>query len=291
MSPIHTDERTRDAVVSLAQDESVDTAGRRAVVALAVFMVACVAALGWAFFESRATVDQQKGDLDSLQGTLSSVRVQQNDAAQKSQVLADQVKSLGRVPAVSPAMPIRAPAPADGRNGADGAPGAAGVAGRGIVSTAMRGGHLVVQLSDGTTNDVGQVAGGSGLAGASGVSIVSSSLFGGHLVLAYSDGHSSDVGQVVGQPGKDGLAGPPGRSVRSAGNASGHLVITYSDGTSDDLGPIPGGKEGAPGSPPADFTFSVDGGPLAGPQAFTCTPDPPGAVPGSTPHYGCHPTK
>lgn len=217
------------------------------------------------------------GQVAGLNGQLSSVKAAQVDAAAKSQALADQVVGLGQKPVVEPAVPGTGPQ------------GPAGANGRGIASTSLKDGHLIVFYSDGVSTDVGQVA---GLPGAQGVSISAALVVGGHLMLTYSDGHSVDVGQVVGQPGapgpagaagvdgRPGVDGKPGRSIASVTNKANRLIIVFSDDTTQDAGPLP---VPADGRPPAGFSFT-ESGPLG--RKFNCTPDTP-ADPGTSPHYSC----
>lgn len=274
-----TQEIRRAAAVKRAPAEAVDVAGRRLVIALAAFTVACLGVFAWAFASTQITVADQDGQINALHQQVGDVAASQQDAARKSQVLAEQVKGLGKTPVVAPAVPT-APPPAP-------VAGPKGDSGRGISGTAMRAGHLILTFTDGTAADVGQVAGPAGTpgaAGAAGVSIVSATLLSGHLVLAYSDGRSVDVGAVVGQtgaPGAVGRPGAPGRGVASARNDQGNLRITYTDGSSENLGPIPAGEAGRP---PSQFTFTEHT--LTGDVQHTCTPDTP-PTPGSSPHYSC----
>lgn len=60
----------------------------------------------------------------------------------------------------------------DGADGQDGAPGVNGEDGRGIISATIKtDGHLQINYSDGTNEDVGEVVGNDGLDGASGIPI------------------------------------------------------------------------------------------------------------------------
>lgn len=244
------------------------------ILSLAVLSVISAVVLFVLWATSHSTLTDLDGQVVGLNSQLSSVKAAQVDAAAKSQALADQVVGLGQKPVVEPAVPGTGP------QGPQGTPGANG---RGIASTSLKDGHLIVFYSDGVSTDVGQVA---GAAGAQGVSISAALLVAGHLMLTYSDGHSVDVGQVVGQPGKDGATGAPGadgkagRSVTSVANTAGRLIVTFSDGTTQDAGPLP---VPADGRPPSGFSFT-ESGPLG--RKFQCTPDTP-ADPGASPHYSC----
>lgn len=168
-----------------------------------------------------------------------------------------------------------------------GIPGADGQPGRGITSTTIRDGHLVISYSDGTSDDLGVIVR-DGAAGAAGRGITSTELVGARLVVHYSDGTSQDVGIIV---------GPPGRGIASASTAGGRLVLTYTDGTTEDVGPLPKGPAGengtdgatAPSVQSTSKTFSDgstesctrSGGPDTDPQ-FTCTTTTPTASPPTT---------
>ena len=92
----------------------------------------------------------------------------------------------------------------------------------------------------------------------------------GHLILNYSDGRTEDLGKVVGDNGATGPAGPQGPAGEQgpagpAGqdgtviegfeiNSNGELVVTYGDGTTENLGKVVGekgdkGDKGDPGDP------------------------------------------
>lgn len=165
-----------------------------------------------------------------------------------------------------------------------------GPAGRGISSTSIRDGHLIVSYSDGTFDDLGVIVR-DGEAGPAGRGITSTELVGSRLVVRYSDGTSQDVGIIV---------GPPGRGIASASTAGGRLVLTYTDGTVEDAGPLPPGPSGTNGTNGTDGasapsvqsttetysdgstkTCTRSGGPDTDPQ-FTCTTTTPTAPPPTT---------
>lgn len=124
------------------------------------------------------------------------------------------------------AAPVVAAAARDGRNGAagtaglDGAAGIDGRDGRGITSTAIVAGRLVLTYSDGTTQDVGAVVGADGKAGV--------------------DGKPGADGQP-GQPGADGAAGAAG----APGGLPASYTTFFTDGTSQTC-TRSGGDDSAP---------------------------------------------
>ena len=199
-------------------------------------------------------------------------RVDREAAAASSAAVANQaaiaaannrLRSLG-------GTPVPTPAPVTGAEGPE------GPAGRGIVSTQITDGQLLVTYSTGETVDVGQVAGATGPTGPSGPSgssgrngssgangrgIVSSAVnSSGHLVLTFTDGTSTDVGNVIGPTGATGPSGAPGQAgangvgVKSVTIANGHLIVTLTDGTADDAGPVPTGPPCPTGYAPATVT-------------------------------------
>lgn len=116
--------------------------------------------------------------------------------------------------------------------------------GRGIASTALEGGHLVVTFTDGERRDLGLVVGSTGAPGATGDAgrgIVDASLDAeGQLVVSYTDGTSQTVGHVVGRDGVD------GRGVDRVEARDGRLLVYYSTAPDDavDVGPLPPGPPG-----------------------------------------------
>jgi hypothetical protein len=140
--------------------------------------------------------------------------------------------------------PVAIAQPEDGTDGTDGDDGDPG---RGIVTTAITGGHLYLTYTDGTTEDKGVVVGPAGPTGAPGIDgergrgVTSSTVSGdGELVIAYTDGTSEVAGVVVGRDGVDGRDGERGRGVARTEVVDGRLLVTYDDGTADDAGPVVG---------------------------------------------------
>ncbi len=121
---------------------------------------------------------------------------------------------------------------------------------RGVQSTDIVGGHLLISYTDGTTRDVGLVVGTPGVAGPTGPEgpvgrgVVGTKVVDGRLVLTYSDNTTEDVGVVVGPAGARGADGGPGRGVTSVAVTNDRLIITYTDGTTQDAGPLPAGPPG-----------------------------------------------
>lgn len=232
MSELH------ETVVKPAAAEARDNRAHRLLWLFGVAMLLSVAVLGALYLQAHSRL-----------GALSGQAQQLSDDGQR---LAQQVRSMGGTPVVQPGPP--------------GAAGEPGKPGRGITSTSLAGGHLIVAYTDGATQDVGQV---EGAAGAAGRSITGTAVVADALIVTYSDGTSANAGQVV---GPQGAAGAAGRSVAAvAVNAASHLVVSYSDGTASDAGPLPPGPAGPPGPT----------GP-AGPTGATGPPGPTGA-PGHPP--------
>lgn len=231
-------------------------------------------------------------DDSQLRTAITTVSDQQAHAATVAQQLASQLRGMGAIPVASP------PSPVTGLPGAAGATGAAGPAGRGISSTVITGGHLIVGYTDGSTTDEGQVVGKDGTGITS--SVVNDS---GHLILTYSNGTVDDVGAVVGPAGADGApgatgatgtAGAAGCGIASVGENAGQLVVNYVGATctaaSATVGPLPAGPtgptgpQGATGPAPYSWSWTDELG-----TQYVCTEnpdDPPGT---STPTYVCNP--
>lgn len=274
--------QVKEAVIGPAAADARDTRAHRWMFAAAAVAILGIVGLGAAWIaEASAT--------SALQAQVSDLTDRGNQTAVIAQQLAGQVRSLGGTPTVQP--------PSPGLQGPQGVPGAAGPAGRGIASTQLSAGHLVVTYTDGTTNDLGQVAGPAGRG------ITGTTINGQHLIVSYSDGQTADVGAVVGHDGTQGPAGPTGtngtngRGVESVTiNGSSHLIVTYTDGTTSDAGQLPPGPQGPAGptgrqgpagpqgAPPSSWTWTDElgrtqsctrsGGTDAQPT-YTCTASPP----------------
>lgn len=121
------------------------------------------------------------------------------------------------------------------------AAGATGKDGRGIASTAIVGGRLLITYTDGVVEDKGPITT-EGSPGKDGRSITSTTIQGGALVLSYSDGSTETAGDVVGADGTDGR---DGRGISAVTvSADYRLLVTYSDGETADVGPLPSGRDG-----------------------------------------------
>lgn len=237
-------------------------------------------------------------DANNLRSTVASVSNQQAQAATIAQQLASQLRGMGAVPVASPPAPV---------SGQQGPAGASGPSGRGISSTVITGGHLVVGYTDGTTADEGQVV------GKDGTGITSSVVNGaGHLILSYSNGAVDDVGAVVGPAGADGSTGAAGATgaagtagsngqdgcgIASVGESDGNLVVNYTGATcatpSATVGPLPAGPQGPAGAtgatggtgpPPYSWSWTDELG-----TKYMCTENPDDPAGTSTPTYVCNP--
>lgn len=153
--------------------------------------------------------------------------------------------------------------PKDGKDGKDGAPGATG---RGVTKFDKVNGELIVEYTDGTTQNVGSVVGKDGTNGINGKGILSAGIDSGSLVVHFTDGSSENLGIVVGPagspgsagapgkdgaagatgpsgaPGKDGLNGTNGKDGISVTNVTidsqGYVQVSYSNGTTSSAGRI-----------------------------------------------------
>lgn len=278
-SPV-TEDTVQQAVV-----DARDTRGHRHLLILAgVGILACAVLFGlaaWLLYEG-----------DTLQQQVDTVSSQQAHAATVAEQLASQLRSMGATPVASPPAPVTGQ---PGPSGATGPSGPTGPAGRGITSTVITGGHLIVAYTDGSTTDEGQVVGHDGVGVTS--SVVNGS---GHLILTYSNGSVDDVGAVVGPAGATGAAGSNGATgcgIASVGVNGGNLVVNYTGTTctttTATVGPLPAGPPGptgpagatgATGPPPYSWTWTDELG-----TKYACTEnpdDPPGT---STPTYVCNP--
>lgn len=234
-------------------------------------------------------------DSAQLRSTVSTVSGQQAYAATVAQQLASQLRQMGATPVVSP------PAAVTAQPGATGVAGTPGAAGRGITSTVITGGHLIVAYSDGTTTDEGQVVGKDGVGIVS--SVVNSS---GHLILTYTSGAVDDVGAVVGPQGSTGATGATGAAgssgqdgcgIASVGEADDQLVVNYTGSTctaaTATVGPLPAGPTGPTG--PAGATGTTGPAPYSWTwtdelgTTYMCTENPDDPPNTTTPTYVCNP--
>lgn len=115
-----------------------------------------------------------------------------------------------------------------------------GPEGRGVTTTKIVNGELVLSYSDGTTANVGPVVGVPGADGTPGRGITSTTVADGRLIVVYSDNTTSDLGPVV---------GPAGVGIRTMDGSTGRLLVTLTSGAVIDLGPLPPGRDGKDGAP------------------------------------------
>lgn len=251
-------------------DETQRRQKRRLAVAAAALLVVLSALTGGFYLaKDRATTATVQRDAASSKATSLAVQIQQACAAgELSGPICGEAAQVVAEPVAGPP----------------------GNDGRGIASTRLENGRLVIAYTDGTSVDVGQVS------GASGRGIASTVVSAGRLLVVYTDGTQTDVGQVVGAPGAQGVTG---RGVTAVAASQGRLIVTYSDGTTADAGPLPPGPPGSDGARGADSTVpgppgpaGADGQPPAG-WTYTdslgversCTRDV--DSPDSAPTYAC----
>lgn len=161
----------------------------------------------------------------------------------------------------------------DGKDGANGQDGADGV---GIANvTISPEGALSVELTNGTTLELGNIKGTDGI-GISKSEINSA----GELVLTYSNGQVSNLGKVV---GTDGSNGADGRGIQNVTlSASGDLSVVLTDNTVLTLGNVKGekgdkgdkGDKGEKGDPGEDGRGIANMEIINGELIVTYTDDP-----------------
>ena len=239
-----------DDVVRRAARDAVDKRGRRLMVALFGVSLLGVVGLLVAFFDSRDTAESQQSAIEALE-----VRADASTAA--AQQLADQVRSLGGVPAV------QLPAPERGDTGV------------GIASVDPGPCSITVRLTDGRASTADGLCGRPGERGEHGRSVVSAAANGCDVVLAWSDATTQRVGPFCGPPGTPGVNGADGQTPPCMAEPS---QCRGADG--------PEGKPGDPGAdgaPPRGWvTTRADGSEEA------CTRDT--GSPDSDPTYSCETT-
>ncbi len=209
--------------------------------------------------------------LDSANGQVTAVKSQAAPLAGAVQGLCEQgdaaATALNDAGACSQASKVQSVVAEPGPSGPAGPSGQPGANGRGIVSTHLANGDLIVVYTDGTASDVGTVTGPQGPAGTDGKDgrgISGSAIIGTDLVITYSDGTSSDLGNVVGpqgstgNPGATGPAGPAGTNGSNGVgvssvvvNSAGHMIVSYTDGSTSDAGPLPQAQACPDGSAPS----------------------------------------
>lgn len=146
----------------------------------------------------------------------------------------DEVCKMARSIAANPTQTV---IPKDGQDGANGQDG------RGVTTFDVSDeGNLIVNFTDGTSQDIGHIVGKNGIDGINGEDgrgILSVTIDKGNLMIGFSDGVTENLGMVVGPAGADGAAGKDGES------------ITGPQG--------PQGEPGAPGQNGVDGAAGKDG--------------------------------
>lgn len=144
----------------------------------------------------------------------------------------DEVCKMAREIASNPSAEV---IPKDGKDGSDG---------RGVTTFDVSdAGDLIVNFTDGTSQNAGHIVGKNGLDGIDGKDgrgILSVNVEKGNLILGYTDGTSEDLGMVVGPAGATGETGQTG-----ATGATGATGETGPKGETGETGPA--GPQGAPG--------------------------------------------
>ena len=142
------------------------------------------------------------------------------------------------------------PQGAAGTNGTNGADGSDGV---GITSVQLVGANLVLNYSNTSTQDVGNIQGPQGAQGAEGVHVSSATISSNDLIITLSNSATINAGNVQGPAGPQGATGATGAqgpagadgadgtSISSATvNGSGNLIITLTDASTVDAGNVRG---------------------------------------------------
>jgi hypothetical protein len=142
-----------------------------------------------------------------------------------------------------------------------------GATGRGITSFNRDTGRLVVQFTDGKTQDLGPIVGKDGKTGPTGEKgtngrgIVSSDLVAGSLMVTYTDGKTQNVGIIVGpqgtagKNGTDGQKGADGQTIVGPAGPQGEKGDTGEQGAQGIPGERgPQGEKGEPGTPAKEIS-------------------------------------
>lgn len=207
----------------------------------------------------------------------------------------DDVCEMAREIAANPTTPV---APLDGKDGTNGQDG------RGVTTFDVSdAGNLIVNYTDGTTEDVGHIVGKDGIDGINGNDgrgILSVTMDRGNLMIGFSDGVTENLGMVVGPagaPGTDGQNGVDGQTGATGApgpagpagapgvngvdgisvidlqvDAAGFVNVSYSDGTVRPAGQIIVNTVQRITCEGSTFTMTmVDGKSLS--TTVDCTPD------------------
>jgi hypothetical protein len=161
----------------------------------------------------------------------------------------DQVCQMAREITSNPTTTLIPKDGLDGRNGND------GQNGRGVTTFDVSdGGNLIVNYTDGTSEDIGHIIGKNGLDGINGKDgkdgkgILSVTIDKGNLIIGFSDGVTTNLGMVVGPAGQDGSNGTNG--------VDGEAGAAGATGPAGPTGAA--GKDGAPGTAGKDGISVTD---------------------------------
>ncbi len=195
----------------------------------------------------------------------------------------DEVCEMAREISSDPTAPV---IPQDGKDGQNG---------RGVATFDVSdAGDLIVNFTDGTTQNYGHIVGKNGIDGINGKDgrgILSVTIDKGNLMIGFTDGVTENLGMVVGPAGQDGLNGLNGvdGQMGPAGNdgapgvngisvtdlqvdSAGYVNVSYSDGTTRPAGRIIVNTVSMITCENDTFTMTmVDGKTLS--TTVDCTPD------------------
>ncbi len=208
----------------------------------------------------------------------------------------DEVCEMARNIAANPTVTVIPQDGKDGENGSDG---------RGVATFDVSdAGDLIVNFTDGTTQNYGHIVGKNGIDGINGKDgrgILSVTIDKGNLMIGFTDGVLENLGMVIGPAGQDGLNGlngvdgqmgpagndgAPGRDGISVTDlqvdSAGYVNVSYSDGTVRSAGQIIVNTVQKITCENDTFTMTmVDGKTLS--TTVDCTPDGPPAPPAAAP--------
>jgi hypothetical protein len=218
--------------------------------------------------DTQASADASAAKVTAVQSQAAPLAGQVQSVCDQGGAAATELNNAGACTQASKVQSVIAGPP-----GPTGPPGSPGANGRGIASTHLANGDLIVVYTDGTAADVGTVTGPQGETGTNGRGISGSAIVGTDLVITYSDGTSNDLGNVVGPQGgagETGATGPAGSNGTNGSNgvgvssvvvnSSGHMIVTYSDGSTSDAGPVPQAQPCPDGSAPSTTDITEPSG-------------------------------
>ena len=122
-----------------------------------------------------------------------------------------------------------------------------GEAGNGIASVDIINNELVITYTNGTVVNLGNIKGEQGEQGETGNGIAKVEIINNELVITYTDGTVINLGNIKGEQGEQ---GETGNGIASVDIINNELVITYTNGTVVNLGNIKGeqGEQGETGN-------------------------------------------